>query len=390
MTTKTLNLQVPFHRADLGEEEVTAVSEVIRSGWLTMGPKTFEFQRQFAHYIGASHAVAVSSCTAALHLALEAVGVQRDDEVLVPTTTFTATAEVVTYLEARPVLVDIDPKTLNMDPLDMERKISPRTRAVIPVHFAGTPCDITEILELAAYNNLHVIEDAAHALPAAYKGKTIGTISELTAFSFYATKTLTTGEGGMITTENEEYAKRLQVMRLHGIARDAWKRYSSEGSWFYEVLEAGFKCNLTDLQAALGVVQLEKCDGMSRARERIAQRYCNAFQSVEAVEVPTTSSDRTTSWHLYVLRLNPDQVRIGRNQFIHELADRGVGTSVHFIPLHLQPVYQRDYQYKPGDLPIAEREYQRCLSLPIYSGMRDEEIEHVIWSVSDVTSNCSR
>jgi len=221
MTTRTVNLQIPFHRADLGEDEVNAVAEVIRSGWLTMGAKTFEFERRFADYIGASHAIAVSSCTAALHLALEAVRVSRSDEVLVPTTTFTATAEVVTYLGATPVFVDIDPHTLNIDLLDIERKITSRTKAIIPVHFAGTPCDMAEILDVAAQHDLHVIEDAAHALPAAYKGKRIGTISELTAFSFYATKTLTTGEGGMITTENEEYAHRLQVMRLHGIARDA-------------------------------------------------------------------------------------------------------------------------------------------------------------------------
>lgn len=390
MTTKPLTLQVPFHRADLGVKEVQAVSEVIRSGWLTMGPKTFEFERQFADYIGASHAIAVSSCTAALHLALEAVGVHRGDEVLVPTTTFTATAEVVTYLGARPVFVDVDPQTLNIDPLDIQRKITARTQAIIPVHFAGTPCDMAEILQIAAHHNLHVVEDAAHALPATYKGRQIGTISELTAFSFYATKTLTTGEGGMITTENEEYAHRLQVMRLHGIARDAWKRYSTEGSWFYEVLEAGFKYNLTDLQSALGVVQLAKCDAMNRARDQIASRYTRAFQSIGALEVPVTPSDRTTSWHLYVLRLHLDRLCIDRNKFIQELADRGVSASVHFIPLHLQPLYQRDYQYKPGDFPVAEREYQRSLSLPIYPAMRSEEVEHVTWAVSDVVSTWSR
>jgi len=390
MTTKPLALQVPFHRADLGEDEVNAVAEVIRSGWLTMGAKTFEFERRFADYIGASHAVAVSSCTAALHLALEAVGVRRGDEVLVPTTTFTATAEVVTYLGATPVFVDIDPYTLNIDPLDIERKITSRSKAIIPVHFAGTPCDMAEILEIAAQHKLHVVEDAAHALPAEYKGRRIGTISELTAFSFYATKTITTGEGGMITTESQEYAPRLQVMRLHGIARDAWKRYSAEGSWFYEVLEAGFKYNLTDLQAALGVVQLAKCDAMNRNRERVAQRYTSAFQSLEALDVPGKSSDRTTSWHLYVLRLRLERLRIDRNKFIQELADRGVSASVHFIPLHLQPVYQRDYQYKPGDLPVAEREYQRSLSLPIYPAMGSEEVEHVIWAVSDVVSTWPR
>lgn len=386
MTTKPVGISIPFHRADLGDAEVEAVSEVIRSGWLTMGAKTFEFERQFANYVGAPYAVAVSSCTAALHLALEAIGVSRGDEVVVPTTTFTATAEAVTYLGARPVLADIDPQTLNLDPKDLERKVTHCTKAVIPVHFAGMPCDMTEILELSNHYKLHIVEDAAHALPSRYKGKLIGTIGELSAFSFYATKTLTTGEGGMITTENEQYAKRLQVMRLHGIARDAWNRYSAKGAWFYEVLETGFKYNLTDLQAALGVVQLAKCDAMQAARERIAKRYSSAFASIEALEVPHTPSDRETSWHLFVLRLHLEQLSIDRNRFIRELADRGVTASVHFIPLHLQPVYQRDYQYRLGDLPIAEREYQRSLSLPIYPSMSDEEIDWVIGAVSDVVS----
>jgi dTDP-4-amino-4,6-dideoxygalactose transaminase len=388
--TKAVRLQVPFHRADLGEDEIRAVTEVIRSGWLTMGARTFEFEREFARYIGASHAIAVSSCTAALHLALEAVGVRAGHEVLVPTTTFTASAEVVTYLGARPVLVDIDPVTMNLDPADAERKTTRRTRAIIPVHLAGVPCAMEEILALGEARGLHVIEDAAHALPSTYHGKKIGILSELTAFSFYATKTLTTGEGGMITTENEDYARRFQTMRLHGIARDAWKRYTAEGSWFYQVLAAGYKYNFTDMQAALGLVQLAKCDDMTRARACIAQRYNSAFASIHCLETPAVPSDRSSSWHLYILRLHLDRLRIDRNQFIRELADRGVSASVHFIPLHLQPLYQRDYGCRPGDLPAAEREYHRSLSLPIYSGMREEEIEHVIWAVGDAVSTALR
>jgi perosamine synthetase len=355
-----------------------------------MGPKTFEFERRFAQYIGASHAIAVSSGTAALHLALDAIGIKQDDEVLVPTTTFTATAEVVTYLGAKPVLVDVAPRTLNADPIDMERKITPCAKAIIPVHLGGTPCDMAEIHDLAAQHDLYVIEDAAHSLPASYRGKRIGTISELTAFSFYATKTLTTGEGGMVTTENNEYAQRLQVMRLHGIDRDAWRRYSSEGSWCYEVLEAGFKYNLTDLQSALGIVQLAKCDAMNLARQRIAQRYSIAFRSIESLQIPSVPADRESSWHLFLLRLHLDQLRVDRNQFIRELAERGVSASVHFIPLHLQPLYQRDYGYKSGDLPVAEREYHRSLSLPIYPTMTEEEVDQVIWAVSDVASTWSR
>jgi dTDP-4-amino-4,6-dideoxygalactose transaminase len=386
MYTKAAMIRVPFHAAAMGEEEVRAVSEVIRSGWLTMGARTFEFERQFAVYVGAPYAIAVSSCTAGLHLCLEAVGINPGDEVLVPTTTFTATAEVVTYLGARPVLVDIDAQTLNLDVADAARKTTARTRAIIPVHFGGQPCDLAEIQDLAATHNLHVIEDAAHALPASYCGEPIGSISELTAFSFYATKTLSTGEGGMVTTSNEDYARRLQVMRLHGISRDAWKRYSAEGSWHYEVVEAGYKYNLTDMQSALGIVQLSKCDAMNQSRCRIAERYTQEFSSVNALELPEILPDRTTSWHLYVLRLRLEQLRIDRAGFIRELSDRGVSASVHFIPLHLQPFYQRTFNYKEGDFPAAEREYQRCLSLPLYPTMSEEEVEQVIWAVRDVVS----
>ena len=375
-------LRVPFHRACVGEEEVQAVSEVIRSGWLTMGPKTIEFEAEFARYVGAKHAVAVSSCTAALHLALEALGVGVGDEVLVPTTTFTATAEVVTYLGARPVLVDVEEKTLNLDLEDAVRRITSRTRAIIPVHFAGQPCDLAAIHPLADLHGLKVIEDAAHALPATFRGATIGAISELTAFSFYATKTLTTGEGGMITTNNAAYAERMRLMRLHGIGNDAWKRYSAAGSWFYEVLAAGFKYNMTDLQAALGLTQLRKCTTMRDKRHDIAARYTAEFQNIAALEPPTVLPDRESAWHLYVLRLHLDRLRIGRERFLTELKNRGVGTSVHFIPLHLHPFYRDQFRYLRGDFPVAEREYERCLSLPIYPGMSSEEIQFVTDAVA--------
>lgn len=383
MNTPAKQLSVAFHRASLGEDEVQAVAEVIRSGWLTMGARTFEFERKFASYVGAKHAVAVASCTAALHLALEAIGIRRDDEVLLPTTTFTATAEVVTYLQARPVLVDIDPRTLNIDVEDALRKITPRTRAIIPVHFAGQPCDMAEICQLADAHGLHVVEDAAHALPSEYRGRRVGSISQLTAFSFYATKTLTTGEGGMITTDNEDYAKRLQLMRLHGISRDAWNRYGSAGSWRYEVHEAGYKYNLTDIQAALGIVQLAKCDEMGRARRRIAACYDRKFAKVAELQIPVSLPDRSSSWHLYVLRLNKPGLRVDRDRFIAGLAERGVGASVHFIPLHMQPFYQKAYGYKRGDFPRAEAEFERCVSLPIYPSMTDEEIEHTTGAVFD-------
>ena len=384
MNVPATSIKVPFHRATMDEKEVNAVAEVIRSGWLTMGAKTFQFEREFASYVGARYAVAVSSCTAGLHLSLEAAGIGPGDEVLLPTTTFTATAEVVTYLGARPVLVDVDPVTLNLDVVNAERKITARTRAIIPVHFGGQPCDLAEIKSLADKYRLQVVEDAAHALPSTYRGRKIGGVSELTAFSFYATKTLSTGEGGMVTTENEDHARRIQVMRLHGISRDAWKRYSAEGTWYYDVIEAGYKYNLTDMQAALGIVQLEKCDAMQRSREDVAARYNFQFGSIDALQLPEVLPDRSTSWHLYVVRLRLEALRIDRDTFIRELAGRGVSASVHFIPLHLQPFYQRNFQYKKGDLPVAEEQYLRSVSLPIYPGMTSPEISHVIESVSDV------
>jgi perosamine synthetase len=378
------NLKVPFHRASMGTDEIEAVAGVIRSGWLTMGARTFEFERQFASYVGAQYAVAVSSCTAALHLALEAIGIRQDDEVLLPTTTFTATAEVITYLGARPVFVDVDPRTLNISVEDAARRITARTRAIIPVHFGGQPCDMNEIHDLARVNNLHVIEDAAHALPSEYQGRRVGALSDLTAFSFYATKTLTTGEGGMITTDNQAFAKRMQLMRLHGISHNAWNRYGAEGAWYYEVHEAGYKYNLTDMQAALGIVQLSKCDELTEARRRIAETYTGQFAGHEALQPPQVLPDRSTSWHLYVLRLNLSHLSVGRDRFIAELAKLGVSTSVHFIPLHLQPFYQRSFGYKLGGFPYAEREYERSISLPIYPSMSEDEIALVVDSVTDV------
>lgn len=382
--------EIPFHRAAVGEEEIAAISEVIRSGWLTMGPKTVEFEERFASYIGASHAIAVSSGTAALHLALDAVGIQPGDEVLIPATTFTATGEVVKYLGARPVIVDIEPQTMNIDVLDAAAKVTQRTRAIIPVHLAGLPCDMNEIQSLARAHRLYVIEDAAHALPSSYNGRAIGNISELTAFSFYATKTLTTGEGGMLTTGDADYAKRIRLMRLHGIAGDAWKRYAHNGSWYYEVVEAGYKYNLTDLQAALGLVQLTKCDALRDARAEIAERYNDAFGQIPALELPAAPPDRESSWHLYILRLNLERLKIDRNAFVNELRSRGIGTSVHFIPLNLHPFYQTAYGYRPGDCPVAEAEFARCISLPIYPTMDEAAVRQVIDAVSEVCESARR
>jgi len=351
-----------------------------------MGPKTFEFEKEFAKYVNAQDAIAVSTGTAALHLALEAAGVRGGDEVMLPTTTFTATAEAVTYLKARPVLVDIDPVTMNLDPEDAARRITSKTKAIIPVHLGGQACDMDELLTLAQKHQVRMVEDAAHALPSDYRGKRIGQVSEFTCFSFYATKTLTTGEGGMVTTWNSEAAQRIRLMRLHGIERDAWKRYRADGSWRYEVLDAGFKYNLTDLQSAIGLVQLARCDAMWQARQAIAQRYNEAFSLLDELVVPEVRPDRTTSWHLYILRLRLDRLSLDRETLIRAMNERRVSCSVHFIPLHLHPYYRRTYGYKIGDFPNAEKQFSSCLSLPIFPGMTEQEIEHVIRVVRETVS----
>jgi len=381
---------VPFHRASIGEAEIAEVIEVLKSGWLTTGPRVLDFEREFATYVDCPHAVAVSSCTAALQLALDAIGLRAGDEVLLPTYTFTSTAEVVTYFGGRPVLCDSLPGGFNIDTAQLEKRITSRTRAIVPVHIAGHPCDLTGVQEIAQRHGLRVIEDAAHALPAIYRGRRIGGISEMTAFSFYATKTITTGEGGMLTTQNDDFAVRARMMRLHGISGDAWKRYSKAGSWYYEVVAAGYKANLTDIQAAIGRVQLAKADDLWKRRTHIAQHYMDAFSGFEELEMPPLSPDSVDSWHLFILRLKPERLDIGRNDFIEELKKKGIGTSVHFIPLHLHPFYAIRYAHRRGDFPNAEDAYSRCLSLPIFPDMTEVEIESVIEAVCSTVTEHAR
>src|SRR5262245_17547686 len=285
---------VPFHRASIGDEEIAEVVDTLRSGWLTTGPKVQRFQEQFATVVGARHAVAVNSATAALHLALEAVGVTAGDEVVIPTYTFTATGEVVTYLGARPVLADCRADTLNIDVSTIEGCLTSRTKAIVPVHISGQVCDMEPILELARARGLAVVEDAAHALPASYKGRPVGAIGDLTAFSFYATKTITTGEGGMVTTERDDYAERVKLMSLHGLSGDAWKRYAAQGRWFYEVTDFGFKYNMTDLAAAIGLQQLTRMSAFQQRREEIACRYHDAFGELDTCFVPRRSEEHTS------------------------------------------------------------------------------------------------
>jgi dTDP-4-amino-4,6-dideoxygalactose transaminase len=375
---------LPFALSDVGETEIAEVAAVLRSGWLTTGPRVKKLETEVAAYVGAKHAVAVNSCTAAMHLALEAIGLESGDEVITTTYTFAATAEVVRYFGARPVLVDVDPTTLCIDPAKVEAAVTSRTRAIIPVHIAGLAAAMDDIRAIAAPRGLKVVEDAAHALPTKYKGRMVGTLSEFTCFSFYATKTLTTGEGGMICTDNEAWAEHCRVMSLHGISRDAWKRYSAEGSWYYEIASPGFKYNLTDIAAAMGLVQLRKANRMRERRAQIAGRYTAAFQAIPELEPPPEApADGQHAWHLYMLRLDLDRLSIGRAQFIEELKRLSIGTSVHFIPLHLHPYYRETYGYKPEDFPVAYREYQREVSLPIYSKMTDGDVQDVIDAVAD-------
>jgi len=376
---------LPFALPDVDDTEIAEVAAVIRSGWLTSGAKVAQFEKEFAAFVGARYAVAVNSCTAAMHLALEAIGLQDGDEVIVPTYTFAATAEVVRYFGARPVLVDIDPATLCVDPARVEAAISPRTRAIIPVHFAGLAAEMDDIRAVAARHGLKVIEDAAHAFPTKYTGRMVGSISDFTCFSFYATKTLTTGEGGMICTDHEEWAARCRMMSLHGISRDAWKRYTAEGSWFYEVVAPGYKYNLTDVAAAMGLAQLHKADRMRERRARIAARYTAAFRDMPELEpAPEAPAGGQHAWHLYALRLNLDSLAIDRARLFEELRARKIGSSVHFIPLHLHPYYRDTYGYKPEDFPVALREYQREVSLPIYSKMTDDDVQYVIDAVREI------
>jgi dTDP-4-amino-4,6-dideoxygalactose transaminase len=390
MIATTAAKSVPFHVPLIDEEAIQAVVEALKSGWLTTGPKTKAFEEAFARHIGVRHALAVSSCTAALHLSLEAIGLKASDEVLVPTLTFTATAEVVTYFKAKPVLVDVDPLHFNLSLEDVEGKITPKTRAIIPVHFAGHPCPMNPILALAAAKGLTVVEDAAHAIPARYRGRNVGTLSPLTAFSFYATKTLTTGEGGMVTTDDDSLADRISLMRLHGMSHDAWKRYTAEGSWRYEIMEAGYKYNLTDPQAALGMIQLSKSEQMWRRRAEIAQKYDRALAPLEAYRTPKVAPDVQHAWHLYVVLIEPSVLRIHRDQVIEELRQLGIGTAVHFIPLHLHPYYQRTYGYRGGEFPVAENYFDRCISLPIYPGMTNEDVDCVIEGLQEIANRFRR
>lgn len=386
---------IPFALPSLGEEEEQAVVAVLRSHWLTTGEVTKRFEIEFAERVGARRALAVNSATAGLHLALEATGVAAGDRVITTPFTFTATAEVIRYLGAHPLFVDIREDTLNIDPERIEAALDrqkPETRisAVLPVHFGGLPCDMGRIGAAAKRYGIAVIEDAAHAAPTRkVQGQTAATAASV--YSFYATKTITTGEGGMITTDSPELAARIDVMRLHGIDRDIWNRYTSDHpSWEYQVVDAGFKYNMTDMAAAVGRVQLKKAEAFLERRKRIAARYLEAFSATDFLTPPFASAEGH-SWHLFTLRIVPDRLNITRNEYVEELTERGIGTSVHYIPLHLMPYYRKLYGFRPDDFPNALHAYERIFSLPIYPDLTDDQVDRVIRSVLETGSrHCKR
>ncbi len=376
-------MEIPFHVPDIGETELAAVEQVLRSRWLTTGPRCQEFESAFAAYVGAPHAVSVSSGTAALHLALLAAGVGPGDEVITTPYTFVATVEVILYVGARPVFVDIDWRTLNIDPAAAASAVTPRTRAILPVHFGGYPAEIGALRALASEHGLRVIEDAAHALPAEFEGQRIGSGGHFTAFSFYATKNLCTGEGGMITTADGDAAERLRGLRLHGIRGDAWKRYARGGRWFYEVVEQGYKYNLTDIQAALGLAQLARLDRMMATRREHDRRYREALRDCPLVLPPEEDARHRSALHLFVVRLDPERTEWKRDALIEVLRGRGIHCSVHFIPVHLHPFY-RAQGYRPGMYPNAERAYAQAITLPFYPAMTPQQLDYLLETLREL------
>lgn len=403
--TPTPEMQVPFFRPSITEDEVSEVVDCLRSGWLTTGPRTKQFEQQFAEAVGARHAVAVNSCTAALHLAAEALELREGQAVLVPTMTFAATAEVVRYQGAIPILVDCDPVTLNIDLDDAQRKVE-QLRAgelpdtidpkidlvgIIPVHVGGLMFDLDRLQAFAEEHKLWVIEDAAHALPSAWRrdekspwrrcGE--GT-ANATCYSFYANKTITTGEGGMVVTDDEDLAHRMRVMSLHGLSHDAWKRFMGGGSWDYQIIAPGFKYNLTDIASALGLHQLRRAEELRQKREQLAARFREGLGELNEIELPPLVENRIHSWHLFPLRLRLDKLSIDRNQFIDQLKSHGVGCSVHWRPLHLHPYYHENFGWEADHLPIATATWQRLVSLPLFPDMTDEEFQHVVETVRNL------
>jgi dTDP-4-amino-4,6-dideoxygalactose transaminase len=388
-------MKVPFALPELGDEEIEEVADVIKSGWLTTASRCMQFEEDFARFVGARHALAVNSATAALHLGLEALGIGDGDKVLVPTFTFTATAEVVRYLRADPVFVDCDRETFCIDATQIDNALRVQgsgfrvqnVKAIIPVHFGGHPCEVDSILKFAKDQGMKVMEDAAHALPTRYNGRLIGTFGDVTCFSFYANKTMTTGEGGMLCTDDDDIAARVKVMRLHGINRDVWDRFSTGASWEYDVIAPGFKYNMPDINAALGIHQLKKVESFRDKRQRIAEIYYEELKDIPGLALPKLHcAMEDHSWYLFNVLIEPDNTKNGidRDSFIEELAKRDIGTSVHYKPLHRMTYYKEKYGLKPEMFPNAEWVFERCVSLPMFSAMGDEQVDYVIKNIKEV------
>lgn len=374
---------LPFSPPFIGEEEIEEVVAALRSGWISRGPRTAKFEEAFANYIGVPSALGLNSCTAALHLALRVLDVGPGDEVIVPTMTFCSSVNVVEHVGARPVLVDVEPDTLNVDPRAVEAAVTERTRAVIAVHFGGHPAELDALAEVAARHGLPLIEDAAHALPAKYRGQMVGASGNLTAYSFYATKNLTTGEGGMLIGDPALVA-RARPLSLHGMSGNAWTRYSPKGSWSYEVTEPGYKYNMTDISAALGLMQLEKIEAMQARRRAVVGLYNEGLSGLPGIALPVARAHVEPSWHLFPIRVNAQRAGVDRGQMIEGLRARNVGTSVHFIPVHLHPFYADKYGYRRGDFPVAEAAFDELVSLPLHPGLSDGDVADVIDAVREV------
>ena len=375
-----------FHKPSIHKEEIDAVTSTLKSGWLSSGPKVKEFEQSVSEYLNVPYCIALNSGTAALHLALKAIGLKPNDEVIIPTNTFTATAEVITYFGAKPVLVDCRKDTLNLDEKQLEAMITKKTKAIMPVHFGGYPCDMDVIQNICSNYKLNLIDDAAHAFGSKYNSNFIGNTADITCFSFYATKNITTGEGGMAVTSNHEYAETIRKLSLHGISTDAWNRYSNAGSWFYEVTDAGYKYNMSDILASIGCVQIKKAETFLDKRTEIAKIYTKELKDLDAIFLPKSSTHIKHSWHLFVIMLNTNKLTINRNHFIEELKNLNIGSSVHFIPMHRHKYYQNTFNYKSVDFPNSEWVYQRTISLPIYPEMTKTDTYDVINAIKHIVS----
>jgi dTDP-4-amino-4,6-dideoxygalactose transaminase len=379
---------IPFNRPEIDDAEIAEVVSTLRSGWLTTGVRTVQFEKEFQEYVGARHALAVNSCTAALHLALAALKIGPGDEVITTPLTFCATVSVIIHVGATPVLADVLPDG-NIDPASIAERITPRTKAIIPVHLAGAPCDMDAIWKLAKKHHLFVIEDAAHAAGTEYRGRKIGSSelpSDAVCFSFYATKNLTTGEGGMIAVNAKDLADRVKMLTLHGINKDAWNRYREDGSWFYEVSECGFKYNLSDLQSAVGIHQLRKLENFTERRTRYAEMFNQAFRGVDELELPEPVLQGRHAWHIYALRLNLERLQLDRAQFIAELRRKKIGASVHFIPIQLHSFFKKWADLPENQCPRSLELYPRLVSLPLYPAMTEQEVSYVARSVIEIVN----